>query len=834
MKFKNTIIFLSIFSFFGAFSQTDSIPLILYPEASKPLEYEIGGVKVTGNKFTDGNTIVSISGLKVGSKLKIPGIDIPKAIKSLWKLRLFTSIDVVKEKTIGDVIFLEIKLVERPNLSSVQYKGVKKGDHDDLNAIVNRFILKGTIITESNKTNAINGISKFYKDKGYLDVVVDGQELKDEKRGNSIKLLFNIDKKSNVKIQDITFDGNEKLTDSKLRKQMDKTHRKKKLFASSKLVKDAYEEDKSMILKYYNKLGYRDAKIAKDSIWREKDGDLMIHMDIEEGRQYKFRNIAWKGNTIYDEKTLQNVLGINKGETYNQELLESRLKFSQDGRDVSSLYMDNGYLFFQADPTEVSIDGDSIDLEIKIYEGPQATIDKVTIKGNDRTHEHVIRRELRTLPGEKFSRADIIRSQREIINLGYFDPEALGINTPVNPQRGTVDIEYKVTEKQSDQLELSAGWGFNGVIGTLGLSFNNFSLRNIGKKEAWSPLPQGDGQRLSIRAQTNGQFFKSYNLSFTEPWLGGKKPTSLNVGFSYTKYAYTTTGSFSILNSNISLGTRLKWPDDNFLFNVALDFQQYGLNNYPFAIGGGESLNNGDFYQISLQPSITRSSISDPLFPKSGSKIQLLTQFTPPYSLFRSDSVLNAGASSKYKFIEYYKWRLNTEWYTTIVGKLVLKTEAKIGSLGYYNKKYGLSPFGRYQVGGDGLANRQSFGLNGFEIISLRGYELNDIPASNDGGGGSFAKYTLEFRYPLSLNPSSTIYLTAFAVGGNAWKSFKEFNPLDVRRTVGFGARVFLPMFGVLGLDWGVGLDKPSVTAKESSTWSDYGRLSVILGFEPD
>jgi outer membrane protein insertion porin family len=813
----------------------DSLPLMAYPDAAKPSEYEIGGIKVEGNQFTDGATIISISGLKVGNKIKIPGLDIPRAVKSLWKLRLFTSIDIIKEKTIGDVIFLIVKLKERPNLSLVQYKGVKKGDHDELNKIVNKFILKGTIITESNKNNAANGIEKYYNDKGFLDATVVADEQKDDKRTNSVKLVFNIEKKSKVKIQSITFDGNTKVTDKKLRQQMDKTHRKAKLFASSKLVKEAYDNDKQLIIKYYNKLGYRDAKITRDSLWREQDGDLMISMGIEEGPQYKFRNIVWKGNTIYDDQVLSTILGINKGDIYNQELLESKLRFSQDNRDVSSLYMDNGYLFFNVDPTEVSIDGDSIDLELRIYEGPQATIDKVVIKGNDRTHEHVIRRELRTLPGEKFSRSDIIRSQREIINLGFFDPEALGINTPVNPQRGTVDIEYKVAEKQSDQLELSAGWGFNGVIGTLGLSFNNFSLRNIFKKEAWSPLPQGDGQRLSIRAQTNGQFFKSYNFSFTEPWLGGKKPTSLNVGFAYTEQSYTQNSKFSIINANASIGTRLKFPDDNFIFNLALDFQKFGLVNSPlFNLPDNTRLSNGDYYQFTIQPSITRSSISDPLFPTSGSKVQLLTFFTPPYSLFRSDSSLTGDPQTKYKYIEYFKWRLNTEWYTTIVGKLVLKTEAKIGSLGYYSKKYGLSPFSKFQVGGDGLANRQQFGLQGFDQIALRGYDIGDIRESNNGGGGSFAKYTIEFRYPISTNPNSTIYLSAFAVGGNAWRSFKEFNPLDVRRTVGFGARVFLPMFGVLGLDWGVGLDKPLIDAKPGRKWSEFGRLAIILGFEPD
>ncbi len=806
---------------------SDSMPLMSFSTAK---EYEVGGIKVSGAKFSDENAIINISGLKVGSKIKIPGSDLPRAIKALWKLHLFTDVQVVKERTAGDVIFLEIVVKERPSLTTWSYEGVKKSFHEDLNGLINRFLLKGAIVTESNKTNSARAIEKFFREKGYLDSKVTVKEVAETKRVNAVKLVFDINRMKRVRIQAISFEGNKTVSASKLRKQLDKTKRKSRIFASSKLVKDLYEEDKKKMIKYYTTLGYRDAKIVEDSIWRETDGDLQIKMKIDEGKRYYFRNINWKGNSIYESKVLAQVLGLGKGDVYNQELLENRLKFSQDGRDVSSLYMDNGYLFFNVEPTEVAITGDSIDLEMRIFEGPQATIDKVTIKGNERTHEHVIRRELRTLPGEKFSRSEIIRSQREIINLGYFNQEALGINTPVNPQRGTVDIEYKVEEKPSDQLELSAGWGGFGVVGTLGISFNNFSMRNLFKKSAWSPLPQGDGQRLSIRAQSNGRFFQSYSASFSEPWLGGKRPTNFTTAVALTKYGsvQSVDQGLDIGSISVSLGRRLKWPDDYFISTTTLEYQRINLVDYP---GFFQGLNTGLFNNINIQQSFTRSSIQDPLFPKGGSKFTLFVQATPPYSLFTSDRrYSDETIQEKFKLVEGFKWKFAAEWYSQLGGKFVLKTAAKIGSIGYYNKNVGYSPFGRFRVGGDGLANRQ-FGLTGNELIALRGYTDTDIPATAAGGGTTYAKYTAELRYPISLNPSSTIYALAFAEGGNAWADIRDFKPFDLRRAAGMGVRVFLPMFGTLGFDYGVGFDKPELKGK---TWSDYGRFSIILGFEPD
>ena len=821
----------------------DSLPVIEY---SKPKDFEIGGIKVLGAQFSDDNAIIAITGLKVGDKIRVPGEKIYRAIKALWKLRLFTDVQILQEKVIGDVIFLEVHVKERPRLARHSFRNVKKSLHDDLNDDVNKFLLKGGIVTDNIKTNAANAVKDYFIGKGYLDAEVTVEEIPDEKLINAVRLVFEVDKKEKVKIQNITFSGTT-LKHKKLRKKMDETHRKRKIFSSSKLIKDDYEQDKKNIIAYYNTIGFRDAKIESDSIWREDDGDLRIHINIHEGNRYYFRDISWKGNSIYDVPTLANRLGIEKGEVYNNELLETRLRFSPDGRDVSTLYMDNGYLFFQVDAVETSIVEDSIDLELRIFEGPQATIDKVTIAGNDRTHEHVIRRELRTRPGQKFSRSDIIRSQREIINLGYFNPEALGINTPVNAQRGTVDIEYQVEEKPSDQLELSAGWagGGRGVIGTLGVSFNNFSVRNIFKKESWSPLPQGDGQRLSLRAQTNGRFFQSYNISFTEPWLGGKKPTSFTVAGFYNRFAFgdrafSNFQKFVIAGGTVTLGTRLKWPDDNFISQTAVTLQNLSLENWGrglFITDDGQIVTDGNYYNFSVTQTFTRSTVSDPLFPMSGSRFTLAVSLTPPYSLFNDKDYSDLPVNEKFKFLEYNKWKFNAEWYTNIFDKFVIKASAKIGMIDSYNDEIGISPFERFQLGGDGLANQQFGAYTGVDLISLRGYDENELPDNIQNGSvvatPIFDKFTVELRYPLSTNPSSTIYALTFIEGGNSFRSFRDFNPFDLRRSVGVGLRVFLPMFGTLGFDYGLGFDKPD-NGFDESVFSKFGRFNIILGFEPE
>lgn len=841
------LFFIACGMFVAVFAQaqnTDSIPVFSYAE---PKDYEIGGITITGASYSDDNAIIGVSGLKVGDKVRLPGPAIQKAIKALWKLRLFTDVQVYKERIIGDVVFLTIAVQERPRLSGHTFDGAKKGVHDDLNEKLDRFLLKGGIVTENTKVNAAEAIEGYYIEKGFLDANVEVEELVDTVRINSVRLVFHVDRGPKIKIENIVFNGVENMKEKKLMKEMKNTKQKKRLFAASKFVRSEFETDKESILAYFNKNGYRDARILGDSTWRTEDGELMLAINVEEGNRYYFRDIRWKGNSLYESEYLSEVLGIKKGDIYNQELLETRLKFSQDGRDVSTLYMDDGYLFFSVDPIEVAITEDSIDLELRMFEGPQATIDKVIINGNDRTHEHVVRRELRTLPAAKFSRSDIIRSQREIVNLGYFNPENLNINTPVNPQRGTVDIEYGVEERPSDQLELSAGWGGNRrVIGTLGVSFNNFSMRNIFKKSAWRPLPQGDGQRLSIRGQTNGDFFQSYNVSLTEPWLGGKKPTSLTVAGFYNRFAFGLRNTlsyqrFNIVQGSVSVGTRLKWPDDNFISSTAINVQTLYLNNWArglFRTDNGDVVVDGNYNNFSIKQTFARNTINDPLFPKEGSLISLSVQFTPPYSLFNKNrDYADEPTNERFRFLEYHKWRFDAEWYATLVGKLVFKAQAKIGMLGYYNKDIGTSPFERFQLGGDGI-NNQQFGFAGVDIISMRGYEIEDLENNRENPALAnsptlstpiFDKFTMELRYPLSLNPTSTIYVLAFVQGGNAWREFRDFNPFDVKRSAGLGLRVFLPMFGTLGFDYGIGFDKGG-----PRTLQNLGDFNIILGFEPE
>lgn len=837
MKYiKMKKILLTILVGFGVMMSGWAQPIIDY---GTPTDYEIGSIRVEGNKYTDSGALVSISGLKVGDKIKIPGEAIPKTLKKLWKLRLFTNVEIKVEDKIGDVLKLVIKVEELPRLARYSYSGVKKSKHADLNEAVSNHLMKGGIVTDNVKVNAKNAIIEYFEGKGYLDSKVVVSEEPDSILTNAIRLNFAIDRGEKIKVADIVFTGNENVKPRKLRKQMENTKWKKRIFASSKFIKDDYEADKESIIRYYNTIGYRDAKIVKDSVFRESEKNhIVIAMKVDEGQRYYFRDITWKGNSIYTDEQLAEVLGIAAGDIYNEELLEQRISFSQEGRDINSLYMDNGYLFFRATPTEVAIDGDSIDLEIRLLEGPQATIDRVTIQGNDRTHEHVVRRELKTKPGQKFSRSDIIRSQREIVNLGYFNPESLGINTPVNAQRGTVDIEYTVEEKPSDQLELSAGWGgFNGVIGTLGVTFNNFSIRNIFNKESWSPLPTGDGQRLSIRAQTNGRFYQSYNASFTEPWLGGKKPNSFTVGGYYTVFSNGRDKESSLYSGlaiggvSVGLGTRLKWPDDYFLLNTTLSLQNISLNNRTgFSLDNGQPVTDGSYNNLNLNVTIARNSIDAPLFPTSGSKLSIAAQGTLPYSLFNDNNYQDMSIEERFKWLEYYKLNIKAEWYTTLFGKFVLKSAAKIGLLGFYNANVGLSPFERFELGGDGISNFA--GIQGKDIISMRGYEVEDLQVNNDyDGAAAFNKFTMELRYPFSLNPTATIYALAFVEGGNSFISLKDYNPFQLKRSAGVGLRVFLPMFGTLGFDYGLGFDKElSPTAK----WTDYGNFNIILGFEPE
>jgi outer membrane protein insertion porin family len=822
------------------------VPLGLSAQ-TKPVEYgeveelEIGGIEVKGIFYSDPNAIKSVAGLKVGQIIKVPGADITRAMRSLWKLRLFDQVEITQDKRIGDIIFLTIHLTEQARLAGWSFRGIPQTTHDDLNDILTPFLIKGQVASTANQINAKNAIQKYYVEKGYLDVAVDVRVEEAGERSNTVNLVFDITPNEKIKIEKITCDGCNEISEGELRKYLKETKAKSHLLKKSKFVKADYEADKQLVIQEYRNQGYRDAYIIGDSLWRNEDGLMELVIKVYEGQRYYFGDITWKGNTVHNNEQLSRILGIRPGEIYNEELLESRLRFSIDGRDVTSLYMDDGYLFFNVEPTEVAVNDNRIDLEMRIFEGPQATIDEVIIKGNTRTHEHVIRRELRTQPGQKFSRSDIIRSQRQVIALGYFNPENLNIQTPVDQANGTVDIIYEVEERPSDQLELSAGWGGFGrskIIGTLGVTFNNFSLRNLFNKDAWSPLPQGDGQRLSLRIQTNGDFFQSYNFSLTEPWLGGKRPNSFTVGGVITKVdqsIYPNGGKLGISRAFVGLGSRLKWPDDNFISNTQLNIEFIDLDNYAtgdFVDRNGNPIANGLYKNFSIQQTIARTTINDPTFPRSGSLVSLSVQFTLPYTgLFGRNYDID-DPQSTYEYVEYHKWDINAEWYTPIVGKLTLRTAAKLGYLGFYNDDIGAPPFERYEVGGDGLSTQQ-FGITGKDIISLRGYELDDIQANQRGGATIFNKFTLELRYPLSLNPSSTIFATAFLTSGNAWKRFEDYNPFNQLRAAGVGLRAYLPMFGLLGFDYAFGFDNQALL-NSGAKWGEYANFNIVLGFEPD
>lgn len=856
---------------------TGNIPLI---DFSITKEYEIGGITVTGTQFLDNNVLVSLSGLGVGDRISIPGEKIPDALKNLWGQGLFSDVKIYAAKVINDIIFLEIKLVERPRLSKYSFDGLRKAEEEDLRDKLN--LTRGRIVNDNLLSISRNTVSDFFRDKGFWNADVAITQQPDTLfENNSVSIDIAVRRGNKVRIDDIAFAGNDNVLARKLKKKMKGTkerlmfHRqiprnaakdllhanipnmlgnltfgdlmqyvddnvlRLKLFASSKFLEEEYETDKKAVIEHYNDLGFRDAHIVRDTFYLNERGNMQVNIDVDEGQQYYFRNIEWRGNNKYDDELLSRVLGIKKGDIYSQSTLRSRLFMDPSGSDITSLYMDDGYLFFNVNPEERTVEGDSIDMVININEGAQATVDKIIIKGNDKTNEHVIRREIRSLPGSKFSRADIIRSQREIAALNFFDPEQIQINPIPNPEKGTVDIEYKLAEKSSDQLELSAGWGGNTVVGSIGVAFNNFSLRNIGKKEAWRPLPSGDGQRLSLRFQSTGKAFQSLNASFSEPWLGGKRPNSLTTTvFGTRQYAQGSLNGAIIdrelytIGTSVELGRRLRVPDDNFVLRNSIDYQYFKLNNW----GAGFVINNGISNNLSTTVTLARYSLDQPLFPRSGSNIVVSLQITPPFSLLNGKNYSDATQEEKYKWAEYHKWKIKAEWFTPVVGKLVLRTVAKVGMMGFYNKDIGHSPFQRFEVGGDGIGN---FNLVGKEIIALRGYEQSDITGRNGNTNGHpfYAKYTVELRYPLSLNPSSTIYAQLFAEGGNSWGSFDDFNPFDVRRTAGVGLRIFLPMFGMLGFDYGIGFDKARPTNAGTGFGdylSDKARFSVILGVEPE
>jgi len=794
---------------------------------SKPKEYTISGIEIECSEYTDKNIVRLLSGINYGDKIQIPGDKIAEAIKNLWKQSLFEDVKIYLVKTIGEEAFLKITVVEKPRLSKFSFKGnVKKNDADEIRGKIR--LIREKVVTDYTLGYIKNIVKDFYVNKGFYHTQVDITSEPDKtSKTPHVIVYINVNKGKKVRIKDLNLYGNSIIPAWKLRRKMSdsKPFKLYTFWNSGKYLENNLEKDLPSIITKYNGKGYRDARIAKDTVYFVKKNRVNIDVFIEEGNKYYFGNIKWFGNAKYRSGQLDTILNIKKGEIFDQSLLDQKLMMNPNGYDISSIYMDDGYLFFNVTPQEVNVRNDTIDLDIHIYEGKQAIINRVTVLGNSKTNDHVIYREIRTRPGQLFRRSDIIRTQRELSQLGYFDPEKLGVTPTPNAADGTVDIEYRVEEKPSDQIELSGGWGGGRVVGTLGLSFNNFSMKNIFKPSAWSPLPTGDGQKFSIRAQTNGIFYQSYNLSFTEPWLGGKKPNSLSVSAFYSmfnstgskKYVNDAEGNkilnvnrstMKIIGGSVGFGKRLKKPDDFFSLYSEASYNYYELQNYSFFI-----LANGYANDFNCKINITRNSIDAPIFPKNGSNFSLLGQFTPPYSLFNGKDYNTATIAEKFKFIEYQKYKFTAEWYTQLTNKkagegkearnLVLRTKIGYGILGMYNKTVGVSPFERYYMGGSGLSGFQNFVAR--EIIALRGYTDNSL--SSTSGDPLCARYTMELRYPISLNPQATIFILGFAEAGNTWAKYKDFNPFQVKRSAGFGLRVFLPMFGLLGLDYGWGFD---------------------------
>ncbi len=802
----------------------------------RPREYTISKITVSGVKFLDPNTLVSVSGLNVNDKIAIPGERISTAIRRLMEQGIIEDVAINIAKIEADKIELDIHLRERPRLNKFVFKGIRKGEIDAVSEKVKAN--KGKVITDALIKNIQLTIKRIYVEKGFLNTAVQIKQISDTIRANNAALIVNIDKKSKVKIDDIKLVGVSELPDYKVLGKLKGTKIKAplRIFSPSKFIPKKFEEDKQKIVEYYNKQGYRDAQVMSDSVISTDGNNIRLVLTINEGTRFYYRNITWSGNYLRKTKDLETILAIKKGDIYNPEDLNKRINGIPQG-DVSSAYMDDGYLFFQCDPVEIAVEGDSIDIEMRIREGKQATINRIILNGNTKTSDHVVMRELQTIPGQKFSKTQLLETQQTLSRLGYFDPQKIDPK-PIPQADGTVDIEYNVEEKPSDNIELSGGWGgLQGFVGTFGVVFNNFSAKNITNLKKWKPLPAGDGQRLSLRLQASGRFYQTYSLSFTEPWIGGKKPNSFAVSIFHTssdnrgyqralerQYGENAalfsgggfnTGFFKNTGGSITYGKRLNWPDRNFSLNASLSYQRYNVDNSFFIPGFQKGVAN----DLSVAFIISRYSLDNPQFTRSGSQFTLNATFNPPYSLFRDTPTAN-----KFKWIEGHKWMFDGDWYAPVVGKLVFHAKANMGFLGKYSESAEYSPFGRFILGGAGMGMQNAMNV-GADLIGLRGYDegivhelsmadAEKLRTSTDGsvtlsrlGGIAYSKYAAELRYPVSLNPQATIFVLGFAEAGNSWGSYKDFNPFKLRRTAGVGARIFMPAFGLIGLDFGKGFD---------------------------
>ncbi|MCR4033995.1 MULTISPECIES: outer membrane protein assembly factor BamA [Flavobacterium] len=845
----------------GSFSQIKAQERVPFDQGKK---YILAKVSVVGKISFNEQTVVTFSGLQKGQEITVPGEEISSAIKKLGKLGLFDEIAFYVNKVENDSIYLDLDIIELPKLNEVKFVGIKKGKVEGL--IKDNNLTKNKIVNENLITTTKNYIENKYKKDGFYNTKVTITTTPDTIAGNQVNMLVRVDKGDKVKISNIDFTGNKQLTDSQLRAAMKDTKQKNfiRVFKASKFIPEKYKTDLEKVIAAYKEKGYRDARIIYDSVqYNKKKNTLAIKINVEEGNKYYFGNIKFLGNTVYSDRLLNSYLGIKKGETYNGVLLEKRIadKSKPDAEDITNLYQNNGYLFSNINAVEVKTVNDTIDFEIRVTEGPIAYFNKITVVGNDKTNDHVIYRELRTKPGEKYSKEQLVRTIREIGQLGFFDPEAIDPKFKnVDAAAGTVDIEYNVVEKGSSQVELQGGYGGGGFIGTLGLSFNNFSARKLFDKEAYKPLPMGDGQKVALRLQ-GSTYFQTYSLSFSEPWFGGKKPVQFSSSISYSKQFLNNfvtrtvdrNKSFNIFTVQVGLAKRLTVPDDYFVLSQSVSYQHYDLNNYNtglFTFGNGASRN------LAYTIGISRSNKGvNPIFPTYGSEFSLSAKFTPPYSLFNgvdygdlgnqeeyklkatttytdnNQIVVNpgdyldsngnkvstyqeAGADpakvdqKKYNWLEYYKVKFKADWYTKVYGKLVLRTLTEFGFLGAYNQERGVIPFERFYLGGDGMAN---YSMDGRETIQLRGYpnnSLTPVNTNNDPIGATiYNKFSMELRYPITLKSSASIFVLTFLEAGSSYPTFKDYNPFDLNRSAGIGVRVFMPAFGMLGFDYGYGFD---------------------------
>ncbi len=785
---------------------------------TNPKSYVIGGVKVRGIKYLSEEQIISITGLVKGESIVVPSQELSDVVKRVSAQRYFSDVAIYIDSLSAqkDTVYFALQLKERPRVSQWYFNGIRSGQRSDLKDRL-KLLRRGTELSEYIVQSSKDIIKKYFKEKGFLKCEVDVQTENDPVINNAVRVTFNINKGPKVKIGRVSIDGNKNMDEWKLLKSMKKTRDKRwrNFFRTKKFNESEYKNDKANLISTFNEFGYRDAKIISDSIYYITENRLGIDLKVEEGDQYRFRNITWTGNSIYSTEQLNRVLRINKGDIYDLVTLDKRLNGDpkQMEPDVKKLYTDNGYLFFNVMPVEKKIENDSVDVEMRMYEGKPATFNKIIINGNNITAEKIARRALFTKPGYLFSQTDFERSVRELSSIGHFNPEVFqtgsGYSVLPNQNNNTVDIAYNLEEKPNSQVEVSGGWGANTFVGTLGVSFNNFAIKRIFKKGAWRPVPLGDGQTLSIRFQTSGSYYTALSASFIEPWLLGTKPVFLSVSTYFTRqtnssYFYQKTDEYmEVFGASVGLGSRLKWPDNYFTLSHTLSWQTYKLQNWNYNF----LFNTGKSHNISYTLGLSRNSTDQQIYPRQGSDFSLSVQATPPYSLFRGDKdYKNMELKKKYNWIEYHKWLFKGDVYVKLLGDLVLRTSANWGYLGYYNKKLGYSPFEGFELGGDGMSGYNTYGA---DLIALRGYPNSSLTPieGNVYVGHVYDKFTVELRHPIILQPSSQIYALLFMEGGNSWKDLKDFQPFEIKRSVGVGLRIFLPMIGLMGVDWGYGFD---------------------------